>query len=330
MAMGRHLVLDPGRICRKARRLRGKQALICKNEPEVVTAIAEGSKKGIHECQYQFRFRRWNCTQAKRSLKKVLSRDTRETGFVNAITAAGIIFSITQACSYGQLLDCSCERNTPPVPTSQPSAPQTQDSSDGRWDWGGCSDNIDFGYRKSKEFMDDRFRRRSDLKTLLLTHNYEAGRLAVKRYMKVVHKCHGMSGSCAVKSTWRKLPEFRDVGNNLKERFDGAAKVMPGNDGQGFIPEGATIKPPEKEDIVYTEESPNYCEPDKKTGSLGTKGRICNHTSIGVDGCELLCCGRGYESVRRTQSINCKCKFQYCCEVHCETCDKKHTFSRCL
>ncbi|GFR28992.1 protein Wnt-6 [Trichonephila clavata] len=325
-AMGRHLVLDPGRICRKTRRLRGKQALICKKEPEVVTAIGEGSKLGIHECQHQFRFRRWNCTTTKRSLKKVLMTDTRETGFVNAITAAGIIYSITQACSYGQLLDCSCERNAPPAAVSPP----PQENAEGRWEWGGCSDNINFGYRKSKEFMDDRFRRRSDLKTLLLTHNYEAGRLAVKKYMKLVYKCHGMSGSCAVKSTWRKLPLFREVGNHLKEKFDGAAKVMPGNDGQGFIPEGATIKPPEKEDIVYTEESPSYCEPDKKTGSLGTQGRHCNYTSIGVDGCELLCCGRGYEAVRRTHRVNCNCRFQYCCEVQCETCDRRHTYSRCL
>ncbi|XP_071041900.1 protein Wnt-6-like [Parasteatoda tepidariorum] len=101
------------------------------------------------------------------------NQDTRETGFVNAITAAGIIFSITQACSYGQLLDCSCERSSPPA--ALPPPPQI--STEERWEWGGCSDNINFGYQKSKEFMDDRFRKRSDLKTLLLKHNYEAGRL---------------------------------------------------------------------------------------------------------------------------------------------------------
>lgn len=99
--------------------------------------------------------------------------DTRETGFVNSITSAGIIYSITQACSYGQLLDCTCER-TAGSSVVEPPPPET---AEGRWEWGGCSDNINFGYRKSKEFMDDRFRRRSDLKTLLLTHNYEAGRL---------------------------------------------------------------------------------------------------------------------------------------------------------
>jgi wingless-type MMTV integration site family protein 1 len=42
-------------------------------------------------------------------------------------------------------------------------------------------------------------------------------------------KCHGMSGSCTVKTCWMRLPNFRVVGDNLKERFDGASRVMIGN-----------------------------------------------------------------------------------------------------
>lgn len=93
-AMGRHLVLDPGRICRKTRRLRGKQALICKKEPEVVTAIGEGSKLGIMECQHQFRFRRWNCTTAKRSLKKVLMRGKTTLEYYDSIVQCALMKSI--------------------------------------------------------------------------------------------------------------------------------------------------------------------------------------------------------------------------------------------
>lgn len=47
----------------------------------------------------------------------------------------------------------------------------------GEFDWRGCSDNINFGYRKAKEFMDEEFKKRSDIKKLVLMHNYEAGRL---------------------------------------------------------------------------------------------------------------------------------------------------------
>jgi wingless-type MMTV integration site family protein 6 len=48
---------------------------------------------------------------------------------------------------------------------------------DGDWVWGGCGDNVNFGYRKSKDFMDAPYRRRSDIKTLVKLHNNNAGRL---------------------------------------------------------------------------------------------------------------------------------------------------------
>lgn len=42
-------------------------------------------------------------------------------------------------------------------------------------------------------------------------------------------KCHGMSGSCTVKTCWMRLPNFRMVGDNLKDRFDGASRVQVSN-----------------------------------------------------------------------------------------------------
>ncbi len=49
---------------------------------------------------------------------------------------------------------------------------------DGDWEWGGCGDNVHFGLRKSKEFLDSiRYKRRSDIKTLVKLHNNNAGRL---------------------------------------------------------------------------------------------------------------------------------------------------------
>ena len=53
-------------------------------------------------------------------------------------------------------------------------------SADGNWEWGGCADNVQHGYKKSREFMDARYRRRSDLKTQVMLHNNEAGRLVNK------------------------------------------------------------------------------------------------------------------------------------------------------
>lgn len=48
---------------------------------------------------------------------------------------------------------------------------------EGDWEWGGCGDNVNFGFKKSREFMDAPYRKRSDIKTLVKLHNNDAGRL---------------------------------------------------------------------------------------------------------------------------------------------------------
>lgn len=43
--------------------------------------------------------------------------------------------------------------------------------------WQGCGENIEYGIKKSKDFLDTRYKKRSDMKTLVKLHNYVAGRL---------------------------------------------------------------------------------------------------------------------------------------------------------
>ncbi|KAI4493683.1 PREDICTED: protein Wnt-6-like [Polistes canadensis] len=260
--------------------------------------------------------------------------DTRETGFVNAITAAGVTYAVTRACTMGDLVECSCDKMTTKGNNRLGKLALTADVkknllTEGEWEWGGCGDNVNFGFRKSKDFMDAPYRKRSDIKTLVKLHNNAAGRLAVRNFMTIECKCHGLSGSCSVRTCWRKMPSFREVGNRLKESFDGAAKVIPSNDGHSFITEGPTIKPPGRFDLIYSEDSPDFCKPNRKTGSLGTVGRRCNSSSPGVEGCELLCCGRGYDTRIVKEKVNCQCRFRYCCEVTCETCLVKTTVNTC-
>lgn len=166
--------------------------------------------------------------------------DTRETSFVSAITAAGITYAVTRACSTGDLVECSCDknriiqqhlqynvqmvndeynidlmmkqRNGNTTTATTPSNKQHQPNEnrqyrkrsnnkhhrrrhntntylqnrniyrnvilpEGDWQWGGCGDNVMHGFRKSKEFLDSRYRRRSDIRTLVKLHNNNAGRL---------------------------------------------------------------------------------------------------------------------------------------------------------
>lgn len=51
----------------------------------------------------------------------------------------------------------------------------------------------------------------------------------VQTEMREECKCHGMSGSCSVKTCWMRLPNFRVIGDGLKDRFDQATKVQNNN-----------------------------------------------------------------------------------------------------
>lgn len=154
-------------------------------------------------------------------------------------------------------------------------------------------------------------------------------------------KCHGMSGSCTVKTCWMRLPPFREIGNNLKDRFDGASRVTISNsiNLKGFKrkhskyqlkPYDPSHKPPEQRDLVYIEHSPDFCTSNSRLGVPGTYGRICNDNSTDVDGCDLMCCGRGHKTEIREEIVRCGCTFQWCCTVTCKTCKTRRVVHTCM
>lgn len=150
--------------------------------------------------------------------------------------------------------------------------------------------------------------------------------------MEVQCKCHGVSGSCELKTCWRAMPNFRKVGSILKEKFDGATEVVERRVGSRrmLVPRNKNFKHHTESDIVYLESSPDFCENDTKTGSLGTAGRLCNPSSKAIDGCELMCCGRGSYARKITVIERCHCKFHWCCTVKCKKCRREVEEHRCL
>ncbi|NWH48591.1 WNT2 protein, partial [Fregata magnificens] len=237
-------------------------------------------------------------------------RGSRESAFVHAISSAGVVFAITRACSQGELKSCSCD------PKKKGSAKDSK----GHFDWGGCSDNIDYGIKFARAFVDAKERKGKDARALMNLHNNRAGRKAVKRFLKQECKCHGVSGSCTLRTCWLAMADFRKTGDYLWKKYNGAIQVVMNQDGTGFTVANKRFKKPTKNDLVYFESSPDYCIRDRDVGSLGTAGRVCNQTSRGMDSCEVMCCGRGYDTSRVSRMTKCECKFHWCCAVRCQDC----------
>lgn len=117
------------------------------------------------------------------------------------------------------------------------------------------------------------------------------------------------------------MAKFGVVGDYLRQKYHNGILVTVDQSGNELVLAEATYpRKPAREDLVFLEESPDYCVPNTNTGSLGTTGRYCNKTSLGHGSCGVLCCGRGFNTIQSEEEFKCGCKFQWCCQVKCNTC----------
>jgi len=49
-------------VCSSLPGLVAQQVEVCQHFPGTISSVKEGARRGIRECQYQFRNERWNCT----------------------------------------------------------------------------------------------------------------------------------------------------------------------------------------------------------------------------------------------------------------------------
>ncbi|XP_060075415.1 protein Wnt-16-like [Ylistrum balloti] len=288
----------------------------CLKNPESILCVSRGAKAAITECQKQFKFERWNCTTSQNYsvFGPVLKKGTRETAFIYAILSAGVVHAVTTACSLGNLTDCSCDTSRYGEHTVE------------GWKWGGCSDNIHYGVSFSKRFVDApetlMHQSSQNLRNKMNLHNNEVGRQVIEGSMKLRCRCHGVSGSCAVQTCWKSLPDFHQIGEKLKTKYEWSVRIA--RRARNRLRRRDKTKrnvPVEADNLVYVHRSPNYCRSNPKKGILGTRGRLCNKTVSGPESCDLLCCGRGYNTQVLRHVERCHCKFIWCCDVQCKKCE---------
>ncbi|KAJ6644324.1 Protein Wnt-5 [Pseudolycoriella hygida] len=126
------------------------QQKLCVAHTNIMPAISRGARSAIQECQHQFKNRRWNCSTVENDsvFGPITAIGSPEMAFIHALSAAGAASFVARACRDGQLTSCGCSRSARPKQLHED------------WTWGGCGDDLEFGYKFSQSFIDIREKER--------------------------------------------------------------------------------------------------------------------------------------------------------------------------
>lgn len=157
----------------------------------------------------------------------------------------------------------------------------------------------------------------------------------IKAGVETTCKCHGVSGSCTVRTCWRQLAPFHEVGKHLKHKYETSLKV--GSTTNEATGEAGAISPPRGRasgsgggdplprtpELVHLDDSPSFCLAGRF--SPGTAGRRCHREK----NCESICCGRGHNTQSRVVTRPCQCQVRWCCYVECRQCTQREEVYTC-
>lgn len=117
-------------------------------------------------------------------------------------------------------------------------------------------------------------------------------------------RCHGPTASCQIKTCWDTIQPLGFIANELRKKFHSAIRVRSNSKRTKLLSTYRKARP-SRSDLVYINQSPNFCRPDPILGIPGSRGRKCDVHSAKANGCQIMCCGRGYRTVRRYDAAKC-------------------------
>ncbi|TPP66145.1 Protein Wnt [Fasciola gigantica] len=175
----------------------------------LLEASVIGVRRAVAECRYQFRHERWNCSQVPNTdtvlFGNLLLKGIPQTAFVYSIINAGIVQSVAEAC-LGRIDNCPCNN-------------QGRETSTSNWQWQGCDHNIHYSRKFSRRLLDT-MEQGSHIRFRMNLHNNKVGRQLVMKNMERYCRCHGTSGSCTLRTCYRRTPRMRTLGNLLKQIYE--------------------------------------------------------------------------------------------------------------
>ena len=156
----------------------------------------------------------------------------------------------------------------------------------------------------------------------------------VRVSLKKVCKCHGVTGSCNLKTCWQQLATFDVIGTALKEKYRTAVQVLFKDNKLQELDNRNRYKLVTRKDkmLVYLDSSPDYCLRNTTAGSPGMLGRSCRSDLVSTEQCRSLCnsCNLRHRTVEHFKQVKCRCKFVWCCDVKCKLCTEKYSFTTCI
>ncbi|GMT28411.1 hypothetical protein PFISCL1PPCAC_19708 [Pristionchus fissidentatus] len=272
----------------------------CRTNPSTAISAYEGMKDAMNECSNRMRFLPWDCSQTEDIMHDplLLKYGYKESALVWALSSAGAAWGVATACAQGWLSDCECAKEF--------------EEATKNWQWGGCSAGVQHGIATSRKMLTRTSGGPNSALRKLEKHNLKAGRLAVKKTLISLCKCHGVSGSCQQKTCWKQPASMTTITKHLIDKYH-KAKVM--------VDDGKL----RNNDLLFIEASPDHC------AIKGDKSRVCgwrNETHAQGD-CGRLCCGRGFNITHQVNRYKCDCKFVWCCQLQCNECMQHRWVSTC-